>query len=171
MLIRFHCSCKKKSQNPLTCPCHEKCRIVICDFDAAIQLSDLDELSPASILSSGRHVEGSSLYQCLLVGTTGFRAPECAFEALANDPKAFSPPISCRCDMFSFGVFCLRFFVAEDGPRHQKTLATLLLGYHLKKSRPRKSGMPRRVEVTPEKMDEILKVCGWVCLLFFFFFT
>ena len=154
VLIKFNCSCK----NPLTCPCHDKCRVVICDFDAAIRMSDLDELPPTSVLGSGRHIQSSDLYQCLLVGTTGFRAPECAFEIHSNDPGAFSPPISCRCDIFSFGVFCLRFFIAEDGPRSQKTLAMLLLGYHVRKSSVKRVMKPKRIDLPPEKVDKIMKV-------------
>jgi len=125
-------------------------------------MTDLDELPSASTLGTSRNTSSSNVFQNLLVGTTGFRAPECAFEVLSNHPAAFTPPVSCRCDIFSFGVFCLRFFVAEDGPRCQRTLAILLLGYHIQKSTPRN---PKSINVTVQKVEETLKVCVNECVV------
>ena len=119
-------------------------------------MTDLDELPPANTLGTSRNASSSNVFQNLLVETTSFRAPECAFEALSNDPAAFTPPVSCRCDIFSFGGFCLRFFVAKDGPRNQKTLAILLLGYHIQKSAVKR---PKSIDVTVQKVEETLKVC------------
>ncbi len=44
--------------------------------------------------------------------------------------EVFSPPISTRCDIFSFGVLCLRLMIGEEGPERQKTIAMMLLNYY-----------------------------------------
>ena len=132
---------------------------MICDFDAAVQLDHLDQFQPVTILPSGRSVKaGYSLYQCLPVGTNGFRAPECAFEIHANHPDAFSPPICCRCDMFSFGIFCLRFFVGEEGPKRQKVLAMLLLSYYMKKGLVEGRTKGVQIKIPSERVEKMLKV-------------
>ena len=154
VLLKITCNCP----NPLVCTCRDKYSVVVADFDASVQLDDLNQLPPTTLLTTRNGQEACcSIYQCIPVGTRGFRAPECAFEIISNSPDAYSPPISCRSDMFSFGVFCLRFFTREDSPKTQKTLAMMMLNYYQEKGLV--EGRPLGLlEVTSKRVEEMLKV-------------
>ena len=126
ILLKINCSC----DNVILCTCKTKYEVVICDFDAAVQL-DVHSQLQAVVFSPSQTMQAlAPQYHSLPVGTNGFRAPECSMHVTANTPDAFSPPISTQCDMFSFGVLCLRLMIGEEGPYRQKVLATLLLHYH-----------------------------------------
>lgn len=126
VLLKLHCSCK----NPILCSCTAKFEVVLCDFDAAVQLDIHDQLQPVTFSSSQTMQAIAPQYHSVPVGTTGFRAPECSMYTTANSPDAFSPRVSTQCDIFSFGVLCQRLMIGEEGPHRQRTLALLLLHYH-----------------------------------------
>lgn len=126
ILLKPHCACS----NPFVCLCGTKCEVVICDFDAAVQFDVHDQLQPVSFPSSQTMQAIAPQYHSVPVGTNGFRAPECSMYTTANTPDAFSPMVSTQCDLFSFGVLCLRLMVGEEGPYRQRALALLLLYYH-----------------------------------------
>ena len=129
-ILKFHCSC----EHPLECSCEVKYVLVICDFDAAIQLDSNDQLPPASFsssqLSAQQLLAMAPQYHCIPVGTNGFRAPESSMHITSSSPDCFSPPISTKCDVFSFGVLCLWLMVGKEGPESQKSLSMTLLHYY-----------------------------------------
>lgn len=126
VLIKSQCPC----ENLLLCSCDAKCKLALCDFDATVELDAQDQLPPVSFSSNQTLQSLAPQFHCIAVGTDGFRAPECSMHITANSASAFSPPISSRCDIFSFGVLCLRLMVGEEGPYRQKVQAMLLLHYH-----------------------------------------
>lgn len=126
ILLKLHCSCK----NPILCSCAEKMEVVICDFDAAVQLDVHNQLQPVSFSTSQTMQAIAPQFHSAPVGTNGFRAPECSMYTTANSPNAFSPMVSTHCDIFSFGLLCLRLMVGEEGPYRQRPIALLLLRYH-----------------------------------------
>lgn len=126
ILLKPHCSCN----NPILCLCATKWEVVICDFDAAVQLDVHDQLPPVSFPSSQTMQAIAPQYHSVPVGTNGFRAPECSMYTTTNFPDAFSPRVSTQCDLFSFGLLCQRLMIGEEGPYRQRTLALLLLYYH-----------------------------------------
>lgn len=160
ILVRFHCPC----DNPLFCSCDTKYNVVLCDFDAAVQLDARDHLPPVSFPIYQTMQAIAPQYHCIPVGTNGFRAPECSMQVTANSPDAFLPPISTKCDMFSFGILCLRLMIGEEGPYRQKVLAMLLLHYHQSARHVEGSWGNRGLRVSSRKVQDLLKViinCDW----------
>lgn len=153
VLLKLHCSCS----NPILCSCATKCEVVICDFDAAVQLDVHNQLQPVTFPSSQTMQAIAPQYHSIPVGTNGFRAPECSMHTTANSPDAFSPKVSTQCDLFSFGVLCQRLMIGEEGPYRQRVLALLLLHYHQSVGCVEgrwKTGL----EVSEATVEEVLKV-------------
>ena len=69
-------------------------------------------------------------FEIIPVGTNGFRSPESSMHTIANTPAAFSPPLSTRTDIYSFGILALRLMISTDTPYSQRSMAILLLHYH-----------------------------------------
>lgn len=151
VLLKFSCGC----DNPLFCSCQPKYDVVLCDFDAAVQL-DSNCLLPITPMQTLLAI--APQYHCVPVGTNGFRAPECSMHVIANYPDAFSPPVSTRCDVFSFGVLCVRLMVGEEGPYRQRSLAMLLLFYHQSKRCVEGRWRRNRQRVPLAVVEDILKV-------------
>ena len=152
VLLKITCSCL----NPLVCTCRDKYSVVVADFDASVQLDDLNQLPPTDIQISRNGKKSYSCYRWLPLGTIGFRAPECAFHVISSTQIIY-PPISSQCDMFSFGAFCLGFFIGKNGPKSQKHMAMMLLSYYQEKGsvEGRNSGF---LKVTSMMLAKILKV-------------
>ena len=159
ILLKFYCTCTQ----PLECSCDTKYTLAICDFDAAVQLDENDQLPPVSLSTS--HVATSPQYHCIGVGTNCFRAPECSMHVVTNSPGAFSPPISTRCDIFSFGVLCLRLMTGEEGPDRQKTMAMLLLHYYQSENLVEGSRKGGGFNIYTDQINDILKVYNCEILL------
>ena len=51
---------------------------------------------------------------------------------IANTPTAFSPPLTTKTDIYSFGIFAMRLMISTDTPYSQRSMAMLLLYYHQK---------------------------------------
>ncbi len=71
-----------------------------------------------------------SQYEIVPVGTNGFRSPESSMLMIANSPEAFSPPLSTKADIYSFGILSMRLMMSTDTPYSQRAMSTLLLYYH-----------------------------------------
>ncbi len=69
-------------------------------------------------------------YEIVPVGTNGFRSPESSMLMIANSPDAFSPPLSTKADIYSFGILSMRLMMSTDTPYSQRAMSTLLLYYH-----------------------------------------
>ena len=69
-------------------------------------------------------------YEIVPVGTNGFRSPESSMLIIANSPDAFSPPLSTKADIYSFGILSMRLMMSTDTPYSQRAMSTLLLYYH-----------------------------------------
>ena len=155
ILLKLHCSCK----NPILCSCADKMGVVICDFDAAVQLDVRNQLQPVSFSTSQTMQAIAPQYHSAAVGTNGFRAPECSMYTTANSPDAFSPGVTTKCDIFSFGLLCQRLMIGEEGPYRQRAIALLLLRYHQNmgcaEGRWGKSGL----EIPESAVEKELKVC------------
>ena len=127
ILLKFFCSCT----NPLECGCDSKCQVQICDFDAAIELDENEQLPPTQVgsrISSSR--PSYNHYVTVPVGTNGFRSPECSMLAISNVTDVFYPPITTRSDIWSLGILTLRILIGATGPSSQREMALLLLHYY-----------------------------------------
>ena len=49
---------------------------------------------------------------------------------LANTPEVFSPLLSTKTDIYSFGILAMRLMISTDTPYSQRSMAMLLLYYH-----------------------------------------
>ena len=153
ILLKFACSCS----NPLECGCDSKYQVQICDFDAAIELDENEQLPPTLIGSRTSHPSHTQ-YSCVPVGTTGFRSPECSMLAVASSPGAFSPPITTRSDIWSLGILTLKILIGTNGPSSQRQMALLLLHYY--RQRYMHEGLHKTgcVEVDRLVTDQLLNV-------------
>ena len=159
VLLKLHCPCK----NPILCSCADKYQVVICDFDAAAQLDVHDQLQPVTFSMSQTMQAIAPQYHSAPVGTNGFRAPECSIYTTANSPDAFSPGVSTRCDVFSFGLLCQRLMIGEEGPYRQRALALLLLYYHQSQGFVEGRWGKMNLEVSDSTVEKLLKVqCAWM---------
>ena len=156
ILLKFFCSCN----NPLDCACTSKYQVVITDFDAAIELDKQDQLFPSSSALNHTH---TPRYQCIPVGTNGFRAPECSMHIVTNSPNAFSPPISTKCDLWSLGVLVCRMLVGYEGPYSQRDMAMLVLRYHQIAGYVEGVSRFNIAHIDDYVLEEILQVCN-VCV-------
>ena len=154
ILLKLDCSCNI----PLLCSCPGKFKVLLCDFDAAIQLDSDGCIQPASFPSSQTMLALAPQYHCVPVGTSGYRAPECSLHITANYPDCFSPPITSLCDIFSLGVLCVRLMVGDEGPHRQKALALLLLHYHREEGCVEGKG---RLKVPAAVIQDIIKVLAF----------
>ncbi|XP_064401598.1 uncharacterized protein LOC135347510 isoform X2 [Halichondria panicea] len=123
VLIKFFCNC----DNPVQCSCDVKYQVVICDFDAALELDSSSRIPPTTTHSSRSQAKQ---YEIVPVGTNGFRSPESSMLMIANSPDAFSPPLSTKADIYSFGILSMRLMMSTDTPYSQRAMSTLLLYYH-----------------------------------------
>ena len=141
ILLKFFCSCS----NPLECGCDSKYQVQICDFDAAIELDENEQLPPTQV---GSRISSSRLscnhYVTVPVGTNGFRSPECSMLAISNVTDVFYPPITTRSDIWSLGILTLRILIGATGPSSQREMALLLLHYY--RQRYMHEGLHRRPE-------------------------
>ena len=69
-------------------------------------------------------------FEIVPVGTNGFRSPESSMQTIANTSAAFSPPLTSKTDIYSFGILALRLMISTDTPYSQRSMAILLLHYH-----------------------------------------
>ena len=100
--------------------------------------------------------------QVVPVGTNGFRAPECSMSIIANSPEALSPPVTTKCDIYSFGILSLRLFISTETPHSQRAMAMMILHYQQKRKLKEGSIDKRRhnfLKVQQEDIDKLLKVC------------
>ncbi len=153
ILLDITCHCP----SPLLCSCLTKFKVLLCDFDAALQLDSEDSMQPVSFPSSQTMLALAPQYHCIPVGTSGYRAPECSLHITANHPNCFLPPITTRCDIFSLGLLCMRLMVGEEGPHRQKALALLLLHYYREEGLVEGKG---KVKVSRPMVEDTLKVSG-----------
>ena len=151
VLLNFFCPCT----NPLECGCDTKYQVLICDFDAATQLNDSEQLQPTQIRT--RHTSLNH-YICVPVGTNGFRSPECSMPAVANSPDSFSPPITTRCDIWSLGILTVRILIGVTGPSRQREMALLLLHYHNERYMHEGIHRPGYLQVDRLVTDKLLNV-------------
>ena len=127
ILLKFYCSCT----NPLECGCDSKCQVQICDFDAAIELDENEQLPLTQVGSKTSSSRPSyNHYVTVPVGTNGFRSPECSMLAISNVTDVFYPPITTRSDIWSLGILTLRILIGATGPSSQREMALLLLHYY-----------------------------------------
>ena len=162
ILLKFFCSCT----NPLECGCDSKYQVQMCDFDAAIELDENEQLPPGPRISSSR--SSYNHYISVPVGTNGFRSPECSMLAISNVNHIFYPPITTRSDIWSLGILTLRMLIGATGPSSQREMALLLLHYY--RQRYMHEGLHKRpdyFEVDRLETDKILSVsfcCTYSCL-------
>ena len=127
ILLKFYCSCT----NPLECGCDSKYQVQICDFDAAIELDENEQLPLTQVGSKTSSSRPSyNHYVTVPVGTNGFRSPECSMLAISNVTDVFYPPITTRSDIWSLGILTLRILIGATGPSSQREMALLLLHYY-----------------------------------------
>ena len=89
------------------------------------------QLTPLKAIPCTLHPHTCSpQYEVVPVGTNGFRSPESSMLTIANSPEAFSPPLSTKTDIYSFGVLALRLMISTDMAYSQRSMAMLLLHYH-----------------------------------------
>ena len=146
ILLKFYCSCS----NPLECGCDSKYQVQICDFDAAIELDENEQLPPTQVGSRTSSHLPHTQYTCVPVSTTGFRSPECSMLAIANSPESHLHPsqqevISGRLEFL-------------HGPSSQRQMALLLLHYY--RQRYMHEGLHKAgcVEVDRLVTDQLLNV-------------
>ena len=104
--------------------------------------------------------------QVVPVGTNGFRAPECGMSIIANSPEALSPPVTTKCDIYSFGILSLRLFISTETPHSQRATAMMILRYHQERRLKQGSIDKRRhnfMRVQQEDIDKLLKVHVCLC--------
>ncbi len=90
------------------------------------------------------------------MGTNGFRSPEFSMLMIANSPEAFSPPLSTKADIYSFGILSMRLMMSTDTPYSQRAMSTLLLYYH--QSRGVSEGRLKRPSVWRVDERTVLKL-------------
>ncbi len=104
-------------------------------------------------------------YEIVPVGTNGFRSPESSMLMIANSPDAFSPPLSTKADIYSFGILSMRLMMSTDTPYSQRAMSTLLLYYHqslgVSEGRLKSPSVWRVEEITVLKL---LKVSIAMCM-------
>ena len=76
------------------------------------------------------HIQANTHVEIVPVGTNGFRSPESSMHTTANTSAAFSPPLTTKTDIYSFGILAMRLMISTDTPYSQKSMAMLLLYYH-----------------------------------------
>jgi serine/threonine protein kinase len=140
ILLKFFCSCT----NPLECGCGSKYQVQICDFDAAIELDENEQLPPTPVGSKISSRPSCNHYITVPVGTNGFRSPECSMLAISNVTDVFYPPITTRTDIWSLGILTLRILIGATGPSSQREMALLLLHYY--RQRYMHEGLHKRPE-------------------------
>ena len=175
ILLKFFCSCT----NPLECGCDSKYQVQICDFDAAIELDENEQLPPTQVGSRISSWPSYNHYISVPVGTNGFRSPECSMLAISNVTDVFYPPITTRSDIWSLGILTLRILIGATGPSSQREMALLLLHYY--QQRYMHKGLHRRLDcfsvdrLVTDKLLSVsqfiviagLYICTWLNVLIF----
>jgi serine/threonine protein kinase len=146
ILVRFHC----QHENLLWCTCTHKYTVCVCDFDAAVELGEDDEMLPIS--------QSNQVYYLPPVGTQGFRSPEGSQLVVASHCDVIAPRLTPRSDVWSLGVLMLRLFVGEDGPNTQRQNAILLLKYHQLKGMREGKSRAHRLVIPDRNVDKLLKL-------------
>jgi thymidylate kinase len=154
ILLKFDCSCS----NPLECGCDSKYLVQICDFDAAVELDENEQLPPTQFGSRTSSRPSHTQYVCVPVGTTGFRSPECSMLVITGTPDAFSPPITTRSDIWSLGILTLKMLIGTNGPGSQRQMALLLLHYYRQRYVHEGLHKTGHVEVDRLVTDQLLNV-------------
>ena len=82
------------------------------------------------------HTHTHTQFEIVPVGTNGFRSPESSMHTIANTPEVFSPPLTTKTDIYSFGILAMRLMISTDTPYSQRSMAMLLLHYHQIRTTP-----------------------------------
>ena len=155
ILLKFYCSCS----NPLECGCDSKYQVQICDFDAAIELNENEQLPPIQV---GSRTYPHTQYVCVPVGTTGFRSPECSMLIVTGSLDAFSPPITTRSDIWSLGILTIKMLIGTNGPGSQRQMALLLLHYYQQRYMHEGLHKPGYMEVDRLVTGQLLNVSNFM---------
>lgn len=113
ILVKLQCSCEE----PLTCRCSNKCRVVLSDFDSSCELDHHNQLTPIRTVMGPVFKE---VYYVAPVGTNGFRPPESSLQTITNHHNAIIPSLTTAADIWSFGILLLRLLIGADGPSSQR---------------------------------------------------